>query len=204
MIAMIDDAVGDVLRALDATNQRAETSLAFMSDHGDYLGDRRLLLKGASLYQSIVRTPFLWADPKSSARAVRSDALASTIDLAATVLERAGLAPYRGLEGVSQLPALHGGAPARENAFMQYDHQRGPSRPGRMLRTHGIVTKDWRVSIAEGIEGGELYDLRNDPDEFFNCWDGGSKLEDKCAMLERLARTEMESVDELPFPSAVA
>ena len=101
MIAMIDDAVGDVLRALDATNQRDETVLVFMSDHGDYLGDRRLLLKGASLYQSIVRTPFLWADPKSSARAVRSDALASTTDLAATVLERAALAPYRGLEGVS-------------------------------------------------------------------------------------------------------
>jgi hypothetical protein len=73
-----------------------------------------------------------------------------------------------------------------------------------MLRTHGIVTNDWRVSIAEGVQGGELYDLRNDPDEFFNRWDDGSRLEDKCAMLELLARTEMESVDELPFPSALA
>jgi arylsulfatase len=135
---------------------------------------------------------------------VRSDALASTIDVAATVLERAGLAPYRGMEGVSQLAALEGGAPPRESALIQYDHQRGLSRPGRMLRTHGIVTNDWRVSIAEGVQGGELYDLRNDPDEFFNRWDDGSWLEDKCAMLELLARTEMESIDELPLPSALA
>jgi hypothetical protein len=28
--------------------------------------------------------------------------------------------------------------------------------------------------------------------------------QDKCAMLELLARTEMESVDELPFPSSLA
>src|SRR4051812_7605692 len=54
MIAFIDDAIGDVLKALDASGRREDTVLLFMSDHGDYLGDHRLMLKGASLYQGIV------------------------------------------------------------------------------------------------------------------------------------------------------
>jgi hypothetical protein len=73
-----------------------------------------------------------------------------------------------------------------------------------MLRTHGLVTKDWRVSMAEGIPGGELYDLKNDPDEFFNRWADAAVLGDKCAMLDRFARTEMETVDELPLPTGRA
>jgi arylsulfatase A-like enzyme len=205
MIAFIDDAIGDVLRALDASGRREDTVLIFMSDHGDYLGDHRIMLKGASLYQGIVRTPFLWSDPKSGVKNIHSGALASTVDVAPTVLERAGLAPYLGLQGVSQLATLSGKAEsARDSCLIQYDHQLGPSRPGRMLRTHGLVTKDWRVSIAEGIPGGELYDLKNDPDEFFNRWGDAAALGDKCAMLDRFARAEMEDVDELPLPTGRA
>jgi arylsulfatase A-like enzyme len=204
MIGMIDDAVGEVLAALDASGRREDTVLIFMSDHGDYLGDQRILLKGASLYDTITRTPFIWSDPQSKVQGRHTDALGSTLDVAATVLERARLAPYAGMQGVSLLGTLAGGKEARESAFMQYDHQVGPSRPGRMLRTHGLVTKDWRVSIAEGIPGGELYHLAKDPEEFFNVWDDRAALEDKCALLAQLARVEMESVDELPLPTGRA
>jgi arylsulfatase A-like enzyme len=185
MIAMIDDAIG-------------------VSDHGDYLGDHRILLKGSSLYQGICRTPFIWSDPESPVRGVRSDALGSTLDVAATVLERAGLAPYAGMQGVSLLDTLQSGREARDSVMMQYDHQFGPSRPGRMLRTHGLVTKDWRVSMAEGLPGGELYHLAKDAEEFFNLWDDRQALEGKCDMLARLARAEMEYVDELPLPTGRA
>ena len=54
------------------------------------------------------------------------------------------------------------------------------------------------------IPGGELYDLKNDPDEFNNRWADGAALGDKAAMLDRLARTEMEAVDELPLPTGRA
>jgi arylsulfatase A-like enzyme len=204
MIGMIDEAIGEVLAALDASGRREDTVLIFMSDHGDYLGDHRILLKGASLYQTITRTPFIWSDPASPASGRHTDALGSTLDVAATVLERARLAPYAGMQGVSLLPALERGQEVRDSVLMQYDHQVGPSRPGRMLRTHGLVTKDWRVSMAEGIPGGELYNLSKDPEEFFNAWDDQAALEDKAAMLTRLARAEIESVDELPLPTGRA
>ena len=39
MIACVDDAIGDVLRALDRTGRRDDTVVMFTSDHGDHLGD---------------------------------------------------------------------------------------------------------------------------------------------------------------------
>ena len=204
MIGCIDVAIGAILAALDASGRREDTVLLFMSDHGDYLGDHRILLKGAAMYQAIVRTPFIWSDPRSPVQGARSNALGSTIDVAATILERACLAPYAGMQGVSLFGALQGGNPARESVLVQYDHQLGPSRPGRMLRAHGLVTRDWRVSIAEGIPGGELYNLARDPDEFFNIWDERKALEAKCDVLAQLARAEMEAVDELPLPTGRA
>ena len=205
MISMIDDAIGEVLAALDSTGRRENTVLIFMSDHGDYLGDHRILLKGPAMYQGIVRTPFIWSDPKSGAKGMRSGALASTIDVPATILERAQLAPSLGMQGVSLLGTLdNGAAPPRDSVLIQYDHQIGPSRPGRMLRTHGLVTREWRMSIAEGIPGGELYNLQRDPDEFVNLWDERSVIDDKCDLLHQFARSEMETVDELPLPTGRA
>jgi len=205
MIACIDDAIGGVLAALDKSGRAEDTVLIFMSDHGDYLGDHRILLKGPAMYQGVIRTLFIWSDPRSGAHGRRSRALASTIDVPATVLERAGLAPYLGMQGVSLLGALEDPSKrVRDNVLIQYDHQQGPSRPGRMLRTHGVVTESWRMSIAEGQAGGELYDLGRDPEEFFNRWNDGAAMEQKCELLHQLARAEMEAVDELPFPTGRA
>ncbi len=69
MIACVDDAIGAVLGALDRSGQRDDTVVIFTSDHGDHLGDHRLMLKGAEQYQSIVRVPFIWSDPQAQGAA---------------------------------------------------------------------------------------------------------------------------------------
>ena len=103
MIACIDDAIGRVLTALDASGQRDNTVVIFTTDHGDHLGDHRLLLKGCEQYQCILHVPFIWSDPEAPA-AARTDAIGSTIDIAATILDRARIAPYAGMQGKSLLP----------------------------------------------------------------------------------------------------
>src|SRR5258707_8303536 len=120
MIACIDDAIGGVLQALEQTGRRTETVVMFTSDHGDHLGDHRLLLKGAEQYQSITRVPFIWSDPQAGALARRTNALASTIDIPATVLDRALIEPFSGMQGRSVIPALAGGN-GRDYVFIQYD-----------------------------------------------------------------------------------
>ena len=46
MTAMIDDQVGRIILALKGNGQYDDTVIVFNSDHGDYLGDFNLLLKG--------------------------------------------------------------------------------------------------------------------------------------------------------------
>ena len=139
MIACIDDAVGRVLRALDGSGRREDTVVIFTSDHGDHLGDHRLLLKGAEQYQGIVRVPFIWSDPRAGNDRHRAGALASTIDISATILDRASIEPYAGMQGRSLLPVMQDdGARVRDAVFIQYDHQ-APS-PGSNLppRVHTL------------------------------------------------------------------
>src|SRR5690606_28283301 len=66
MITMVDDAVGRILRKLEATGLAENTVVIFTSDHGDFMGDHGLMLKGPIHYQGVVRVPFIWNDPGMS------------------------------------------------------------------------------------------------------------------------------------------
>jgi arylsulfatase A-like enzyme len=201
MIACIDDAIGSVLAALDRTGRRDDTVVIFSSDHGDHLGDHRRMLKGAEQYQSIVRVPFIWADPQVSRAQARSDALASTMDIPATILERAKVEPASGMQGKNLLPAIERGTPVRDSVFIQYDHQ--ASSPGTNMppRVHSLIDGRYRLSVFHGTGWGELYDLESDPGEFDNLWDDPAHAKTRATMTERLLLTEIEHIDRVPLPT---
>lgn len=201
MIACVDDAIGGVLKALDKSGRRDDTVVMFTSDHGDHLGDHRLMLKGAEQYQSIVRVPFVWADPQASKQPKRTDALASTMDISATVLERAKIEPASGMQAKSFLPVMNGGSAPRDSVFIQYDHQ--VSNPGTNVpaRVHTLIDGRYRLSVFHGTGWGELYDLQNDPGEFDNLWDDPKHKALRGEMSERLLLTEIEHIDRVPLPT---
>jgi len=201
MIACIDDAVGRVLAALAGSGRRDDTVVMFTSDHGDHLGDHRLMLKGAEQYQSIVRVPFIWSDPQASNYPKRTGALASTLDISATVLDRARIEPFSGIQARSLMPALQSGIAPRDCVFIQYDHQH-PS-PGSDVppRVHTLIDGRYRLSVFHGTGWGELYDLEADPGEFDNLWDDPLHAATRARMVERLLLTEIEHVDRVPLPT---
>jgi arylsulfatase A-like enzyme len=205
MIACVDDAIGGVLKTLDRSGRRDDTVVMFTSDHGDHLGDHRLMLKGAEQYQSIVRVPFVWADPQASSQPKnqpkRTDALASTMDISATVLERARIEPASGMQAKSFLPVMSGEAAPRDSVFIQYDHQ--ASNPGTNVpaRVHTLIDGRYRLSVFHGTGWGELYDLQNDPGEFDNLWDDPKHKALRGEMSERLLLTEIEHIDRVPLPT---
>lgn len=201
MIACIDDAIGSVLRALQASNRADDTVVIFTTDHGDHLGDHRLLLKGAEQYQSILHVPFMWFDPQAPVAAQRSTAFASTIDIPATILDRARLAPYVGMQGRSLMGPIAGQPALRDAAFVQYEQQMANLSPDMGLRVNTLVDDRWRVSLLLGSAEGELYDLANDPGEFDNLWDSPAHTNVRAELVERLARAEMEHVDRVPIPT---
>jgi arylsulfatase A-like enzyme len=201
MIACIDDAIGGVLRALEQSGRGGDTVVMFTSDHGDHLGDHRLMLKGAEQYQSIVRVPFIWSDPQARDHRARTDALASTLDISATVLDRARIEPFSGMQGRSLLPALQGAAAPRDSVFIQYDHQH-PS-PGTDVppRVHTLIDGRYRLSVFHATGWGELYDLETDPGEFDNLWHDPAHAAARARMTERLLTAEIEHVDRVPLPT---
>jgi arylsulfatase A-like enzyme len=201
MIACIDDAIGRVLHALEQSERRGETVVMFTSDHGDHLGDHRLLLKGAEQYQSIVRVPFIWCDPQAADYPAVADTLASTLDISATVLDRARIEPFSGIQGRSLLPTLRGAGALRESVFIQYDHQH-PS-PGTNVppRVHSLIDRRYRISVFHGTGWGELYDLQADPGEFENLWEDPAHASIRARMVEQLLMAEIEHVDRVPLPT---
>jgi arylsulfatase A-like enzyme len=201
MIACIDDAIGGVLRVLDRSGRGGDTVLMFTSDHGDHLGDHRLMLKGAEQYQSIVRVPFIWSDPRANNHPAVADTLASTLDISATVLDRARIEPFSGMQGRSLLPALDGTSAVRDSVFIQYDHQSPSPGTDTPPRVHSIIDRRYRLSVFHGTGWGELYDLEADPGEFENLWDDPAQAATRARMVERLLLAEIEHVDRVPLPT---
>jgi arylsulfatase A-like enzyme len=201
MIAMIDDAVGRVLSELGTRGLADDTIVIFTTDHGDFLGDHRLLLKGPAHYEGITRVPFIWAEPATRTPR-RTDALAGTLDIAATILDRAKVDPWNGLQGLSLLPVMKGTprAIARDSLVIEDDQQRAvfglPS--GARLRT--LVTRRWRMTIAQGDPYGELYDLENDPHEVHNLFEDAVHRALRAELMEELAYRQMELADRSPLP----
>ena len=205
MIAMIDDAVGRVLARLEALGLAENTVVIFTADHGEYMGDHQLLLKGPIHYQSLIRVPFFWADPAKADGGTPRDTLAGTIDIAQTILERAGMAGFNGMQGMSLLGAIDGaGGPAREALVIEEEGQRVymgfPSR----VRVRTLVTERHRLSLYGGVGWGEFYDLRDDPHELVNLWDDAGRAGELRALQDRLIREMIAVSDTSPRPSALA
>ncbi len=200
MIAMIDEALGQVLKTARSESQLDGTVVAFTSDHGDHLGDHRLLFKGAEQYEQITRVPFIWCDPDGE-RGTRASGIGQTIDIGATILERAKIEPASGMQGLP-LPVVSG--EGRDIAFIQYDTQRIDPAFGPQPRVHTARDSKWRLSVYHDSRFGELYDMENDPEELDNLWDVKAYSATKARMMEKLVRLELDAVDRMPLPISQA
>lgn len=200
MISMIDDAVGRVRAAATDAGVADNTVQIYTSDHGDHLGEHRLLFKGAEQYDSLTHVPFIWADPKGDS-GTRVDDLAQTLDIGTTILEHAKVENSLGMQGVV-LPTV-GGA-GRDAAHIQYETQRTQEAFGTRPRVHTIVQSNWRLSMYLGKCQNELFDLENDPGEMSNLWDSAKHQDIKARLVEHLAELEIAAVDRVPLPTAQA
>ena len=203
MITCIDDAVGEIIAALEASGQMDNTVICYNSDHGDYLGDFNMILKGAMPFRSITRVPFIWSDPENHTPAT-NEALCSTVDLAATILDRAGLHPFNGNQGQSFLPVTQGQDTHRDEALIEYND--GGNRLGfdKPARVRALLTRKWRYTVYSDQDWGELYDIVNDPNETQNLWDSPDHQQIRADLSERLIHHLIAQMDESPQSNRLA
>jgi arylsulfatase A-like enzyme len=197
MITMVDDAIGRILSKVEELGLSDRCVLAFTSDHGDAMGDHGLMLKHLIHFHGLLRVPFIWADPEAKMRGDVIEELAGTIDIASTVLARAGLAPYHGIQG-RDLFDPDGEPPP--GMIVEEDFQTGVLGFEKPPRVRTLVTDDWRFTIREGVDWGEMYDLGNDPGEVENLYDRAAAAAARSRLFETMLRCMLAQQD--PSPAA--
>lgn len=207
MVTMIDDAVGQMIAALDRLGMRENTVIVFTTDHGEYLGDHQLMLKGPIHYQSVIRTPLIWSDPAAATAGYgrRSTALTGTLDIARTVLDRADVAPANGMQGKSLMPLIRGQIHHHHDAVLIEDEvQRTYLGFDRPVRMRTLVTPRYRLSVYFGADWGELYDLKQDPNEKRNLWTDPAHNSLRASLFEQLVQRMIDSTDRSQLPTHLA
>lgn len=111
MCTLTDHYVGELVQALKDTGQYENTTLVFVSDHGDFTGDYGLVEKGEMMvHDCIVNVPLV-IKPAAGIdchAGVRIDRLVETIDILPTLLELHGIELAHNQFGKSLLPLMQG------------------------------------------------------------------------------------------------
>lgn len=153
--SFMDEQVGRVLAALDATGRAEDTVVVLWSDHGWHLGEKGITGKN-TLWDRSTRVPLIIAG-RGISKGAKCGRPAELLDIFPTLLELGGFPARADLEGHSLVPQLKDAMATREWPAIT-THNQG---------NHGIRTEEWRyIRYADGSE--ELYDMKADPNEWTN------------------------------------
>ena len=201
MISMIDDGVGTLMNTLNRLGFADNTIIVFTSDHGDMFGDHGVMLKGGMHYEGCTRVPLLMNVPGQTPDVCNS--LISSLDIGPTLLSQAGLAPFHGMQGFDASSLMQDpSATIRSSLLVEEDQLNDLLGVGRSLRMRTLITEDTRLTIYEGHDGIELFNLNNDPLEMDNLQHTDPIL--RATMMEQMTYTLMTADDTAPKPTAFA
>lgn len=174
MCEWLDETVGELLGYLERHQLRDNSLIVFCVDNGwingpPPRGDPR---GKSSPYDAGVRTPIIisWT---GHTKAARHEDLASTLDIAPTILAAAGLAPTNAMQGKNLLPRALGGPPLERTTVHGeiYVHTAKDLANTPLNLTHlWIRDGGWKLIVPTEAQDPqpELYDLLADPHEQTN------------------------------------
>jgi arylsulfatase A-like enzyme len=201
---LIDEAVGRVMVRIKERGWDSDTDVLFTTDHGEFQGDFGLLFKGPHHVTSLMHLPLIWRPaPSAKIESASIDVPVGQVDFAPTFCRIAGIDAANWMEGKS-LPAAAAEGDRRETVFTEWDSEfGGKSISLRTIYCNGwIVTQYGKSSMYDGSEG-ELYDLKNDPQQWRNLWDEPSAAGMKRELLEVLRKNARANKKKLPCVSSV-
>ena len=189
-ISFMDEQLGRLLDALEASGQADNTIVVFVSDHGFNLGEHTSWQK-LSLWEDAVRVPLLIAGPGVPG-GDRREGIVELVDLYPTLARMAGLMVPPAVQGRDLAPLL-GGEAWEADAYTV-------TSGGASLRTDRYRYSRWGEESEE-----ELYDHLADPGEFTNLASdpaSGDLLEDMRARFDarRAAAREAGRTYGLDYP----
>ncbi len=181
-ISQIDFHVGRMVRILKEKGFYDNTLIVFTSDHGDYMGFHHLLLKGNLMYDPVVKVPLIIKYPRGVSRGRVDTTLASTVDLAPTILHQAGLRPGAGMRGLNLATSARRTVVFSESA-------------GQWMAR----TKQYKLILRKPAERSLFFDLDADPFEINNLYGDARFHREISELIRAIAAWRPQDVAAKPY-----
>jgi len=176
-VMAIDEGLRALAAALDARGMLETSLLVVTADHGEEFEEHGGMGHGRTLYDEVLRVPLVIRTPGQT-RGVAVERLVSSVDVAPTVLEVAGVPPRATFEGVSlarDLTARRTGSALRRWFARLLDDRPAPivlseRRPQQAAEVRGPTHEDavvsgWGKVIRSSDGSRAFYALDVDPGE---------------------------------------
>ncbi len=162
LITEVDDWIGQILDTLEEVEERDNTIIVFMSDHGEMLGAHALAGKG-NFYEESCRVPFIINYPKAiPARQI--DCNVSTRDLYGTILDYMDIS-YWQVSSKSLRSVINSGTKSSNVEVVEW------IIGDDTVPTHLLIKDDWKLLVNYSDDNNvtpALYNIAEDPDELTN------------------------------------
>ena len=164
-ITCIDEQIGLIMDSLKEKGLLDNTIIVFTSDHGDNLGDHRMVYKWLMTEQS-TRIPMMVRLPKAARNTLDND-LFTQMDIGPTLLDFAGIDIPCYLDGNTNLKRITEGdnSQAPDTVYCEDNYL-------TMVRTKTMKMVNYAAQPY-----GELYNIKDDPSEFENLYDNTDSKE---------------------------
>ena len=173
-IHYIDSFVGQLMDHLEKLGLEKKTLIVLTSDHGEMMfshPDDFLTFDHVSLYDPTLHVPLILSGPASLPKGKVIEALSSTLDIAPTILDLAGLPPLPGAQGQSLVPLIEGKVKSL-NPYVYAEED--ITVPLRSIRneSYKLIYNMW-----DGQK--QLFDLGSDPGELNDIAEQNPQVVDK-------------------------
>ncbi|TPE43913.1 sulfatase family protein [Pontibacter mangrovi] len=165
--ASLDRSIGRTLDYLDKNGLADNTIVIYVSDQGFYMGEHGWFDK-RFMYEESFRTPMVMRWPGVVKPGTQSEHFVMNLDIAPTMLDAAGVAVPKDMQGESFLPLLTDKKAKGREAMYYHYYENGE----HAVSPHfGIKTARYKlIRFYKRVEGWELYDLQKDPQEMHNLY----------------------------------
>jgi arylsulfatase A-like enzyme len=168
-ISFADHLFGQLMKSLEASGQAENTIVVVFSDHGWQLGEKKHWRKFA-LWQNVINSVCMIKVPKGtpglpsgSKDGFSCNRNVSLVDLFPTLAKLCGLKPKEGMTGRSLIPLL-------KNPSISWGY---PVITSLGDKHYSVIKDEWHYINYDGRQE-ELYNLKEDPEEWYNLADSES------------------------------
>ena len=194
-IDSVDENIGRLLDYLDEEGLADNTVVIYSSDQGWYLGEHGWYDK-RWMYEESFRTPLIVRWPGVTKAGSKNADLVQNLDYAQTFLDICGVKKSpKDMQGASIVPLLKGNKPKDWRKSLYYQYYEYPG--GHSVRRHyGVRTDRYKLIHFYMLDGWELYDLKEDPNELHSLY--GEKGYEKITSDLKKELTRLRELYEVP------